>query len=187
MNRGTGFKRKERRSELPLSLLKRLAEQGRIDPAEFGLTLPRRKAMKRVASEIDGVFYLTDRHSRLWPWPTHHMSEADFDETLLDWGYKLGGMLKAWHCRSPQESITGWPDWVYLFRGYHVISENKARDKKGDPPPVAKVQKSFLTVMALAGLTVRQFTHPDDTFDAWVMLTKRPVEDCPYFNETRPA
>lgn len=185
----TPFKQKAKgRDELPKELLKRLAEQHLINPVEYGLTRPRRKPMQRVPGDTPGTFLLKDRYGRLWPWSqVQHLSEKDYDGTLLEWGYKRGKMLEAWHCYNPSESRKGWPDWVYLFEGFHVISENKVRDKQGNPPAIPTAQSTFLTVMALAGLNVRQWTHPDDTFDAWVTLTRLPVEECPYWSETRAA
>jgi hypothetical protein len=183
----TGFKAKRRASELPVAVLRRLAEQGAIDPAEHGLNRPRRRPVRRLKDSEGTLTHLVDQRGRQWAWPQpEHMTEAAFDDTLLDWGFKLGGMLKAWHCRVPQESLEGWVDWVYLFRGRGVFSENKVRDRHGDAPPPSKFQNAFISCLLLAGFDARQWTYPDDVWEAWETLTRRPAEECPYWAETEP-
>lgn len=183
----TGFKSKPRIDQLPVSLLRRLSEQGKIDGAEYGLDRPRRTPVRRLKDATGVITHLIDRRGRKWAWPRPvHMTEAAFDDTLLDWGFKLGGMTKAWHCRNPQESLEGWPDWVYLFRGRGVLSENKVRLANGEHPPLRKAQKGFLAALILAGFDARQWSFPDDVWEAWETLTGLPVEDCPYWKETEP-
>lgn len=185
--RRTGFKRKVSLDELSVAVLRRLADAGEIDGEPLGLNLPRRKPVRRARDAEGVITHLIDTRGRRWAWPKHHLTEAEFDATLLDWGYKRGGMLKAWHCANPQQGITGWLDWVYLFRGRGPMSENKARDLKGDCPPPSKRQKAFIACLRLAGYDARQWTFPDDVWEAWETLTERPVEECPYWAETEPA
>lgn len=183
--RRTGFKPKLRVEDLSVAVQRRLAEQGQIDGAQYGLNLPRRKPVRKVKDQAGMITHLIDTRGRRWPWPLpEHMSEADFDATLLDWGYKRGGMLKAWHCRNPQQSLDGWPDWIYLFRGRGVIVENKARDRQGECKGPSKAQKGFISCLLLAGYDVRQWTWPDDCWEAWETLTGQPAEDCPYWAST---
>ena len=140
--------------------------------------------MRRVAHEqMAGVFWLVAVSGQRWLWPINHLTEKEWDGTLMDWASKLGRWRKAWHCTVAQKSDPGFFDRVWLRPGKALFTELKVRDKTGSPNTTSTAQDEYIYEGIAAGLDVRVWTFPDDVFEAWVMLAGRTKEECPYYRE----
>lgn len=146
---------------------------------------PFRGRVRKVAHETEGVFWLETIDGRRWLWPVDWMSEEDWETTLVDWAFKLGGCLKSWHCTTAQRSDPGFFDRVWMFTGRHLVTEQKVRNRNGVANTTSPDQKAYIAAGLASGLDVRVWTWPDDHDDAWTTLTGLPVEKSPYLR--RPA
>src|SRR3990167_9957984 len=87
--------------------------------------------VRKVKTTIPGVFDLVLPSGRVWSnWPAMNLlTEKGWDDTCLDWAFKLGRCLKTWHCVTGDDSRSeaGWFDRIYFFKGRAVIVEHKVR------------------------------------------------------------
>jgi len=141
----------------------------------------RRSPMRREPNvTVEGAFDLVAVDGKRWRWPHHWMSEHDFEETLVDWAFKLGGCLKSYHVESPQRGERGFWDRVWCFDGRGYLTEQKVRDRKGKANFPSPEQYEYNVAGIRAGFDCRFWLWPDDAEECWRELTQRPWEECPY-------
>lgn len=156
-------------------------------PVSFNSTLKRSpmRRVRKVKTEHVGVFDLVLPSGRVWPhWPAMNlMSEKEWDNTCLEWAFKLGGCLKTWHCETGDDSRSspGWFDRIYFFKGRAVVVEHKVRYANGKANDTSPWQKEYIAAAFAAGWDPRVWTWPDDHDDAWLTLTGLPLEKSPYY------
>ena len=140
----------------------------------------KRSPIQRKPRAVDPTaFDIVTQDGDRYPWPASWMSEADWQETVIDYA-KFGDRdLKWWHCLDSRKNRRGWFDLVLLQpnRGVAILTELKVRDRQGNTKQASAEQKEFIAAALACNLDVRLWLYPDDQRDAWITLTGRPWQE----------
>ena len=142
--------------------------------------------IRKHPTSTPGVFELeTLVNGYRWLWPVNCLTEREWDGTCMDWAFKIGRCVKAWHCTVAQRSEPGFFDRVFIFKDRAIFPELKVRYANGRANTTSREQDEFIYAGIAAGMDCRVWTFPDDAFEAWEALTGLPKEECPYWKELR--
>lgn len=128
---------------------------------------------KPVLQAEPAIFTITTKHGDRYLWPVKHITEAEFQENVIDYAFRGDQATKWWHATDPTRSARGWFDLVILqpTRGKALVTELKVRDRKGASKQPRKEQWEYIAAAAACGWDVRSWLYPDDEREAFEALT----------------
>lgn len=140
----------------------------------------RRSPIRRKKTLADpAAFDLVTLHGDHYPWPAKWCSEADWQETVLDYAFRGDRDTEHFHCTAPQRARAGWFDLAVFqpHRKVGILAELKVRDRQGNTKQASPKQKSFIAAGIACGYDVRLWLWPDDEREAFETLTGRSFDD----------
>ena len=122
------------------------------------------------------MFDLITPNGDRYLWPAKHISEAKFQEKVIDYAYVGDKTTKWWHANQTKHSNAGWFDLAIFQpkRKVGILTELKVRDRQGAPNEPTKKQWEYITAAIACGYDVRSWLYPDDEREIWETLTGRP-------------
>ena len=137
----------------------------------------RRTAIKRKPRAADrGDFNLVTVNGDVYRWPAKHVSEADWQDFVIDCAFLGDQDTEVWHCKQTRLSKAGWFDLAICQpkRKVGLLCELKARDRQGATKQASADQKRYIAAAIACGYDVRLWLYPDDEREAFETLTGRP-------------